>query len=102
EFVIARDELLQARGTSCSLRLHAILGSYSYAIPRGSNAFEVASVNIPRVFVKAHRGSLRLSAHLADETLKASCSSVVIDILPDASGRFECTFEYYDGAPRFS
>src|SRR5690242_6069755 len=25
EFAIARDELLQARGTSCSLRLHAIL-----------------------------------------------------------------------------
>jgi hypothetical protein len=102
EFVIPRNELLQARGQDCSLGLYAVLGSYSYAIPRGLNACEVASVNVPRVLVKAHRGTLKLSARWADETLKASCSSVVVEILPDTNGRFECTFEYYDGAPQFS
>ncbi|HLH03249.1 MAG TPA: trehalase family glycosidase [Bryobacteraceae bacterium] len=101
-FAIAANDLLQVRGNGCMLRLHGILSSYSYAVPHGPNACEFCSVNIPRVLVKAQRGTLKLDAKWADEKLKASCSEVTIDIAPDSEGRFDCTFEYYDGTPPYS
>ncbi len=51
-------QLLRIRGRNCTLRLHAVTGSYSNAIQQSATACELASVNIPQVQIRALSGAL--------------------------------------------
>ena len=99
EFILAEPQLLRVRGHGCILRLHAVTGAYSYAVRQSEASCELASVNIPRVQVRAATGVLELSAKWVDELHKASCSAIAIDLVPDADQRLECSLEYYDAVP---
>lgn len=99
EFIVAETQALRVRGRNCTLRLHAITSSYSYAVQQSRQTWELASINIPRIQVRAFSGLLNGSARWVDELQKASCSSIKMDLLPDANGVFECSIEYYDAVP---
>ena len=62
-FVVAAPDVLRVRGQGCSLRLDGIKGAYGYAVQHSPRAWEMlASVDMPRVEVRALRGTLAVDA----------------------------------------
>jgi glycogen debranching enzyme len=100
-FVVAAPNVLRVRGQGCSLRLYGIKGAYGYAVQRSPDSWEMlASVDMPRVEVRALRGALAVDAPWTDRLYAAFCSSVTMRLVPDSAGEFECLLHYYDAVPR--